>query len=264
MYFRSDYNPFKSQRDNMTRVESDWQKLYDNFNKRELPSSSTSSSSASSSFEVSDSLSSGDSFMVSDIKENPQEHACIQISDKYIVTSTRDGLLVIDQHRAHVKILYEDYMARSSRQEIISQRVMFPETISLDSSQQTALDGISEELRKLGFCIEYDSESMWRITALPPMPPMTDAKDVILRILDSVAEDSVNYGVESDVHGSLRSRVMLLAARSAAIRGGQHLTEVEMRNIVDSLFALPDPSFTPNGNSVYTLLDDNRLSKLLD
>ena len=265
MDFRSDYDPFKSQRENMTRVESDWQKLYDSFNKREFhsPSSSSSPLSNTSSFAAADSLPTDESLLTPDIKGESCKSVCIQISDKYIVTSSRDGLLVIDQHRAHLKILYEEYMSRSSRQEIVSQRVMFPETVSLDSSQQAALDGIYEELRKLGFCLEYDSESMWRITALPPMPPRTNAKDVILRILDSVAEDSVNYGVESDVRGSLQSRVMLLAARSAAIRGGQHLSEPEMQNMVDSLFALPDPSFTPNGNPVYTLLDDNRLSKLL-
>lgn len=264
MDFRNDYNPFKSERENMNRVESDWQKLYDGFNKRGFPSAEQPKTAVPESFAGSSQQSLQDAFMMSENDEGRQNNPCIQISDKYIVSGSKDGLIVIDQHRAHVKILYEEYMSRTSRQQVISQRVMFPESISLDASQQAALEGISEDLQNLGFCLEYDSDTNWRITAMPPMPPRTDVKDVILRMLDSVAEDSANYGIESDVHGSLRSRIMLLAARSAAVRGGQQLSQAEMRNIVETLFTLPDPSFTPNGNPVYTLLDDNRLSKLLN
>lgn len=260
MDYRNDYNPFKSERDNMTRVESDWQKLYEGFsNGREytppvpvMPSDTVESTAP----QVPP--------LVDDMEATEGPRVCMQIAGKYIVTSSHDGLLVIDQHRAHVKILYEEYMARASRQEIISQRVMFPESITLDESQSAALEGISDELRNLGFTLEYESDMNWLITAMPPLPPRTNAKDVILRILDSVAEDSVNYGNEQDLRGSIKSRVMLLAARSAAIRGGQVLTDAEMKNILESLFALPDPSFTPSGNPIYTLFDDNRLSKLLN
>jgi len=271
MDFNSDYNPFKSEQRSFARVESDWQKLYDGFVNcgESAHSARMGVSSVGLGTPAGDGPLQAGGMSGLDTFEDyaaaaPVVKPCIQIADKYIVTSGRDGLLVIDQHRAHVKIIYEEYMARSSRQEIISQGVMFPETITLDESQQAALNGISDELHNLGFLLEYESDATWLITAVPPLPPRTSAKDVILRILDSVAEDSVNYGNEQNLRGSIRSRVMLLAARSAAIKGGQRLTESEMRNIVDSLFALPDPSFTPNGNPIYTLLDETRLSKLLN
>lgn len=264
MDFNNDYNPFKSERNNYTRVESDWQKLYDGFANRGEAASPAGLGVRDGSGMSQPAGIHGQNSLVDNETGASDVRQCIQIADKYIVTSGREGLLIIDQHRAHLKILYEEYMARSSRQEILSQGVMFPEAITLDESQQVALNGITDELRNLGFVLEYESDSKWLITAVPPLLPLISAKDVILRILDSVAEDSVNYGNEQNLCGSIRSRVMLLAARSAAIRGGQHLSEQEMRNIVDSLFALPDPSFTPNGNPIFTLLDDNRLSKLLN
>lgn len=140
---------------------------------------------------------------------------------------------------------------------------MFPESITLDDSQQVALDGIMEELRRLGFNLEYVSDSTWNITAVPTLPPGSRAGDVIMRILDSIAVDAVNYGNEADVEASLVRKVALVMARSAAIRGGQRLSVTEMEGIVSGLFALPDPSLTPNGNPVYTLLDESAIARLL-
>lgn len=262
MDFRSDYNPFAAQTQNHTtqRVPADWEKLYDNFTGRDA--SGRDASGFDSSVAIARQLS--DIFYNAKTEDEPTvQPVCIQYASKYIVTTSREGLLIIDQHRAHVKILYEEYMARSRRNETVSQSVMFPELISLDSSQQAALDGISDELRKLGFVLEYEADSSWKITSVPPLPSGTTARDVIYRILDSIADDSANYGNEGNVADSLGSRVTLLMARSAAIRGGQKLTQAEMESIVGSLFALPDPSITPNGNPVFTTLDESRLAKLL-
>ena len=140
---------------------------------------------------------------------------------------------------------------------------MFPETVSLDASQQAALGGITGELRRLGFSLEYDSDTTWRITAVPALPKGTRASDVIMRILDSIAEDSVNYGKEGNVGDAIAGRVALVMARAAAIRGGQRLSVTEMEGIVSSLFVLPDPSVTPDGNMVYTVLDESRIARLL-
>lgn len=86
---------------------------------------------------------------------------------------------------------------------------------------------------------------------------------MILRVLDSIADDSANYGKEGDVETSLTRRVALVMARSAAIRRGQRLSVTEMESIISSLFALPDPSLTPGGNPVFTILDDTRIARLL-
>ncbi|MDE6392226.1 MAG: DNA mismatch repair endonuclease MutL [Muribaculaceae bacterium] len=266
--YRNDYNPFASAaRATRQRVGSDWERLYDNFSGHSrntesaasphLPDVTTEASSAVSPDTEED------IFALAGDHDADTPQVCIQYASKYIVTTTRDGLVVIDQHRAHVRILYEEYLARVERMEVVSQSVMFPETVSLDASQQASLGGITEELHRLGFSLEYDSDTTWRITAVPALPKGTRAGDVIMRILDSIAEDSANYGKEGNVGDAIAGRVALVMARAAAIRGGQRLSVTEMEGIVSSLFALPDPSVTPDGNKVYTILDESRVARLL-
>lgn len=272
--YRNDYNPFSSAvRSDRSRIGSDWEKLYDNFSRdsfshhgnnddadREIPLSDDIHDEGMARSEAAGhdlfSAATGGSI-------EPAPQVCIQFASKYIITTSREGLLLIDQHRAHVKILYEEYLGRVGRAEVVSQSVMFPESITLDDSQQVALDGIMDELRRLGFNLEYVSDSTWNITAVPTLPPGSRAGDVIMRILDSIAVDAVNYGNEADVEASLVRKVALVMARSAAIRGGQRLSVTEMEGIVSGLFALPDPSLTPNGNPVYTLLDESAIARLL-
>ena len=188
---------------------------------------------------------------------------CIQFNQKYIITTQGERLLVIDQHRAHVKILYEEYLQRAGHQDVVSQPLMFPEKVTLDESQQMALAGVLGNMESLGFSLEYISDSDWQINAVPSMVKAHEAKDVLLRVLDSVTEDSVNYGNEYQPGATLRQKVALVMARSGAIRRGVKLSNREMEDIIARLFALPDPSLTPNGNKVYTLINEQGIASLL-
>lgn len=187
---------------------------------------------------------------------------CMQYAQRYIITSSREGLMIIDQHRAHVKILFEEYRRRMERMEIVAQGVMFPETIELDPTQQSALSEVSEELRKMGFALEYESDNRWAITSTPSVLKNINPKDIIFRILDSVTEDSVNYGRDSINSDTIRDRVALMMARSAAIKRGDKLTTDEMEQITGELFALPDPGRTPNGNTIFCLIEESRIDRL--
>lgn len=193
----------------------------------------------------------------------PLKRMCLQVAQKYIATSSREGLLIIDQHRAHVKVLYEEYRATIGRERGVAQKVMFPEEITLDEAQQAALAEVESELARLGFELEYEEDTRWRITSIPSNLRNADPKDVVMRILDSVTEDSSNYGKDQMPVDALLDRLCLLMARSAAITGGLTLSEEEMEKLVADLFALPDPTFTPNGNRIYTILDPDSLSRLI-
>lgn len=191
--------------------------------------------------------------------------ACMQLGAKFIITSSPEGLLIIDQHRAHVKILYEEYMARSmSGGDSVSQRVMFPESVTLDPEHREALESVLPELARLGYVLEYDQGDDWRIIGVPAVMKSADARDVVLGILDSVCSDSVNFGNDEagGASDAMLRKVALLMARSAAIRRGRVLAAAEMESIVRQLFALPDPALTPNGNHIFCLLDETRLDTL--
>lgn len=253
--YRDDYNPFTQPgRDRRVRIESDWEKLYSNFAERRQEAEPMP--------EPAPDIFSGPSQIPGD-QPDMSASVCIQFAEKYIVTSTREGLLLIDQHRAHVRILYEDFLQRLERSEAVAQTQMFPETVELDESQQAALGDISGDLRRLGFTLEYESDRKWRIMSVPALPSGSEPRDVILRILDSIADDTANYGKEGDVGATLRERMALVMARSAAIRRGQRLSAAEMESVITSLFSLPSPSLTPDGHPVYTALDEHRISRML-
>lgn len=258
--YKSDYNPFSGQggAGRSGRIDSNWSKLYDNFMQSDpafsqLPlSPEPQKGSAVSNSSLLDSAMSADVAAI-----------CIQYALKYIVTTTREGLMLIDQHRAHVKILYEEYLDKIERQEIVTQSVMFAEPLSLDPSQQALLEGILDDLRRIGFKLDHDEDGNWRVSSMPTMLGKGNPHDVVLRILDSVSDDSANYGKEGNIHESIQERMALIMARSAAICRGQKLSVSEMENIVASLLALPDPSLTPNGNKVFTILSEDQISHLL-
>lgn len=253
--YRQDYNPFAGNGSrNSNRIGGDWEKLYEDFSRKD-PSPLRYETVREQSDLFSDRAMPGEQIDV--------PRVCIQFADKYIITRSDDGLMIIDQHRAHVKILYEEYLSRVEKADVVSQRVMFPESVTLDESQQSALDGIIDELKRLGFSLEYESDTTWKITSIPALSAGADAKDMVLRLLDSISDDGVNYGKEGNIGTVIDSKVALIMARSAAIRGGQRLTGTEMEAIVSGLFSLPDPSVTPEGNPVYAILDENRISRLL-
>lgn len=192
----------------------------------------------------------------------PVNALCLQHALSYIITSSREGIIIIDQHRAHVRILFEQYIQQMSQGGQVSQGVMFPETLSLDPEYQSALQEVSAELSRLGFKIEYEEEDRWKITGVPAIMKDIDPKDMVLKILESVTEDGVNYGKNSDVSGSISERLALVMARASAIKRGTRLSPDEMEHIVGELFSLPTPAYTPNGSRVYCLLDDPKLDAL--
>ncbi|MDE6335906.1 MAG: hypothetical protein K2L34_04985, partial [Muribaculaceae bacterium] len=160
------------------------------------------------------------------------------------------------------KILFEEYMKKINQGDTVRQSLMFPEYISLDPEHQAALVEIEAELTRLGFTLEYEEDDRWRITTVPAMLRGTDAKDVVLRILDSISDGSVNYGNENNAMDDLASRMAMVMARSAAIQAGQKLSADEMEHLIGELFALSEPNYTPNGNLVFCLLDSSRLDSM--
>lgn len=186
----------------------------------------------------------------------PAAPLCVQHALRYIVTSTRSGLVVIDQHRAHVKVLYEGYLERMRGAGYPAQGVMFPETVRLGESQRLVLSEAESQLDKLGFRLEYLEEDQWQIVSVPSVLRNVSAGEVVMRILDSVSDQSIAPISAGEVAKTLMQRVALGMARSMAVKRGRRLSADEMEHLVADLFALPDPSFTPGGKRIFNVLDD--------
>lgn len=203
-----------------------------------------------------------DQGVLTELNQDPSSiNICLQYGDRYIVTTSKEGVLIIDQRRAHIKILFEEFISHIRLGEQSSQRMMFPDSMEIDSSQQAAFEEILPELNKIGFIIEYDSDNRWNITGIPSYMRNLDARDLIKKMIESIDDSDVNYG-NNNGSKDLHNKLALEMARSAAINYGQKLSADEMEHIAGKLFALPDPSYTPNGNKIFHIIDNSFIQSL--
>lgn len=223
-----------------TRPTAGWEELYSGFMNRKGE-------------EISDFKESADSSVLPDIPEDHQS-LYLQLALKYILTPTREGLMIIDQHRAHLKVLYEQFLSSTSGASHSSQRIMFAETLHLDPAQQLAIEGIEDELKRVGFMLRQEKGGAWIIEGVPAELSKVNPADVILSILESISDDTENYGAEESPEIQARRKTALVMARCAAITRGVRLSESEMEELVGRLMALPDPAVTPYGRPVYKVI----------
>lgn len=197
----------------------------------------------------------------------PIDAICLQIADKYIITPSRTGMCVIDQHRAHVKVLYERYMRQLTpgSDALAMQKVTFPETLSLTEEQSMLLESVEDEVSRVGFLLTHEPSSCeWRIEGVPASLRGADAADVVQKIIESVADDAVLHpaSLAGEPAADLLSKVALVMARAAAIRRGRRLSGAEMEQLLSDLFSLPDPAFTPSGNPIIVDIPVPRIDSL--
>ncbi len=197
-----------------------------------------------------------------DEKEDVPGAVCMQLALKYILVPSREGLMVIDQHRAHVKILFERTIASGQNGELASQQSLFPESLILDETQAELLEEIAVPLHQLGFRLEEEDENQWKIVGVPADLKDFDAAQLIVRVIDSISDASIEYGKEDSPIKDMRQHITLLMARSAAIRKGRKLTGIEMEHIVSELFSLPSSALTPDGLPIYRIIAETEIEKL--
>lgn len=187
-------------------------------------------------------------------------HKCMQALGRYIVTTSSKGILIIDQHRAHMKVLYEEIINRTSHTRMPLQGVIFGEEIILDETQKVALEEVNDELIALGITLVPHGDS-WVISTLPPLLSGKDGREIVLNILDSVNSDDPSFGAMLTDSSSLKEHVAIATARAAAIPRGRILSDDEMHHIVKSLFALKSPTIGPDGKPVMCIIDSDNLLK---
>lgn len=225
------------------RIDRGWEELYESF-KKTAPQQEI------------------DAPELPEITKQDVAPICVQMADKYIVTPHREGLMIIDQHRAHLKVMYERIMnnARSSKPAV--QGMIFPEYIELDNEQQLALESAEDDLKRMGFNIEYEEENRWILKGTPANLEIGNPKEMVLRMLMSVSEDVESTESLGEIETDMLSRLALTMARSAAIKGGQRLGALEMEHLISELFSLPAPALTPYGAPVFKIIATDNIESL--
>ena len=251
------YNPFAEQRkpasqqfntEKMRRqAVSDWDKLYEGF----MGASSRDAESQ----DAAQTLPEMD--QPAELSEQAiADNQSIQIKNHYILAPALSGVMVVDQHRAHVRVLYNRYLSELSAGQPASQQVMFAEAITLDPQSHVILQTLEPELRGSGFDLSYLGDTSWSIVAVPTMIGEANPKETLTAILSDVSEQI------PDTLQEIQSRFALAMARSGAIRAGRRLSAQERETLLGELLRLPEPNFTPDGLPVIRLMSEEEIGKL--
>ncbi|MDN0071493.1 DNA mismatch repair endonuclease MutL [Bacteroides caecigallinarum] len=188
------------------------------------------------------------------ITEKAAQH--YQYKGTYILTSVKSGLMIIDQHRAHVRILYDKYMDQIQKHVGLSQRMLFPDMIHFSPSEVPVLEEIMDDLTSLGFELSPLGGGTYSINGVPADIEGLNPEQLITNIVHSAIEKGCKVKEE------VQSMIALSMARASAIVAGQVLSNDEMNALVDGLFSAPAPNYTPDGKTVLALMNDVDIEKL--
>ena len=180
----------------------------------------------------------------------------MQLKGKYILSPSKMGLMVVDQHRAHINILFNRYERLARQGALTMQRIMFPEAITLSPSQSAVLTALSDELNALGFDVSYLGDTSWMINGIPEEVSDMAPKHLLTGLIESIDEETADFKEKA------AERIALAMARQAAIQPGQALSSGEMDKILADLFVLPTPNYTPDGKLVLSIIPTEDIAKL--
>ncbi len=181
----------------------------------------------------------------------------LQFKNRYILTSVKSGLMLVDQQRAHQRILFEKYLRNMALNKSVTQKCLYPEKADLNPEDYLLLCDLMQDLQSIGFDISELGGNTISINGLPE--PSTDlpVKELIEQLIDEYKQ------TENSIKGTLKERLAASLAITAAIRGGKTLGQYEMQNLVDELFACENPNYSPTGKKILSIINIGELEKFL-
>lgn len=187
-----------------------------------------------------------------DETEHETKKTFVQLHQKYIFTQLKSGFLIIDQQRAHERILFEHFVATIANNKSSSQQLLFPETIDFSSSDAELLLEIKNEIAALGFIMDKVGRNSFVVSAIPSEIENLAIKQIFETLLEQLKSNNSELKLKKVEH--LASSL----AKSSSIKAGKSLSEEEMSSLIDNLFACEMPYSLLNGKpTVITLtLDD--------
>lgn len=245
------YNPFKPSthevhKDN-SKVDDQWEQLYEGLNERYDSGQEAKIFESESDYEVESPS--------SILEEKSPAH--YQYKGKYVMTAVKSGLMIIDQHRAHVRVLYERYLEQLHQQTSSSQKVLFPEVLQFSASDKVILEKVLPEMSNIGFELDDLGGGSYAVNAIPGGLEGLNPLQLVRDMVESAKEKGVSAIEE------VRQSLALTLARHAAIPQGQVLSNAEMEALVNDLFACSNVNYTPDGKSVLCILKQQEIEHLL-
>ena len=252
------YNPFKTQRQpsmgqtHQARTHqqmSNWDELFKNFERNK--NEAVDQDSAGVTHAIAGGGESDSVLPVGDVQS-----VYLQLKGRYVLSPAKSGLMVIDQHRAHVRILFDRYVGNIHMGTMSSQSILFPEVLHLSAAQSVTLQGLLPEMEAMGFVLSQLSGNDWSVNAIPSGIDGVDVSSMIHQIIESVDEGGM------PLKKRIQEHLALQVARSAAIPAGRSLSQEEMETLVADLLKLPEPNYTPDGKIIISMIPMEQIAKM--
>ncbi len=189
-------------------------------------------------------------------KQDNGQKKFFQLHNRFILTPVKSGMMVIDQQRAHERVLFEKYTDSMAGKSAGSQQLLFPENIRLNEQETEMLKEIIEDIRQLGFEINPIGKSTFVINAVPAgIAEDGSLQECVEDILENMQKNRL------ELKDDKKTNVIRSLAKRLAVKHGKALTEEEMSALADSLFACGAPEYSPAGKPVLTIISMEELSE---
>ena len=238
------YNPFSTKKEGYHRDPLDWEQLYASVKKTPCQEEQQAPL----------------PLMVDEVEQpmlsgefSEKASSFYQFHERYIVASLSSGLALIDQNRAHVRVLYDEYIKNIQNKRRVSERLLFPETVEVTSEEALVISTLKDEIECAGFELSFLGSNTYSINGLPSGIEPSQAVPLLRTLLHNAVE------VGCEVQDEVVEAIALSLAKSAAIPYNKPLSQEEMNYIVSSLFASSSPNYAPDGKTILIVLSDQEL-----
>lgn len=233
--FNPAYNPFSG---SYKRPEMEWSELYKGFEKQDVSSELKAET--------------GATIFSPKTRDNTETTGIyFQLKNKYIITSVKSGMLMIDQRRAHIRILFEQFLKNIQEKKGFSQQLLFPETLELLPEDYLFFEQVKTELGYLGFEIESEQSTSSHHYQIKGMPSVIKSSSGVIPLINDIVERVKN--ATGDAQTVVHEQIALSLAETTAIQTGQVLSREEMTDLVEQLFACPVHNHTPDGKTIMSI-----------
>lgn len=247
MHYDDSFNPFNQHIVQREKPVAQWQDLYAGL-------SQSPAKSQSNLFAADDDWDSKDTES-NDLSDASPTH--YQYKGRYIMTAVKSGLMIIDQHRAHVRVLYEQYLEQLQEKKPQSESTMFPETIEVSAGEQIVLQHIMPELEAIGFELTSLGGNSYAINSVPSSIGGVNTSKLLHEIIASAADG------ETSAVEEIRKKMASTMARNIAIEYGEVMSNGEMDTLINALFVCSNTNRTPDGQTIMCILKQSDIEHLL-
>jgi len=185
--------------------------------------------------------------------ETPEEKACFQLHNRYVVKQVKSGMLIVDQQAAHERILFEKFLNQIKKKSAQSQQCLFPQPITLNAADFAMVMEMEQEIEALGFRIEVFGKNTLVVNGVPGNIPTGREKELFEGLIEQFKINQAELSVP------LSENLARSLAKRASIKSGQVLVGEELRALVDSLFVCTTPNYSPEGKPTFFIFEMNKI-----